>query len=100
MIVGDHSPGHLGLDQLVDHLVLSCEVGVAKPDPAIYQDALDRLEVAPGDAVLVDDRARYCAGAVAVGMQALPVRRRPDQPEEPTAWPQSDDLATVSIERW
>jgi putative hydrolase of the HAD superfamily len=65
----------LGLSDLVDHLVLSCEVGAAKPEPAIYQLALDRLGVDPGQAVFVDDQASYCEGATALGITAVRIDR-------------------------
>jgi epoxide hydrolase-like predicted phosphatase len=65
----------LGLSDLVDELVLSCEVGVAKPDPKIYAVALDRLGVAAERAVLVDDQASYCASARGIGMAAIRIDR-------------------------
>jgi FMN phosphatase YigB (HAD superfamily) len=43
---GDHTRGllaHYGFDALVDELVLSSEVGLLKPDPRIFQIALERL---------------------------------------------------------
>jgi putative hydrolase of the HAD superfamily len=54
-----------------DALVVSWELGVLKPDPAIYRAALDRLGVAPGEALFVDDRPENVAGAEAVGMRAM-----------------------------
>ncbi len=65
----------LGLSVLVDHLVLSCEVGSVKPDPAIYRLALERLGVEPGRAVLVDDQRTYCDGATALGIDAVRIDR-------------------------
>ncbi|MFC0101203.1 HAD family hydrolase [Micromonospora marina] len=52
--------------------VFSCEVGLAKPDPAIYRTAAQRLGVAPADCVYVGDGADgELAGAAAVGMTVL-----------------------------
>ena len=65
----------LGIDVLVDALVLSCEVGVAKPDAKIFRYALDQLDVAAGAAVFVDDQADYCAGAVALGITTAQIIR-------------------------
>ncbi len=65
----------IGLAGLVDELVLSCEVGSAKPDPAIYRIALDRLGVAAGDTVFVDDQPAYCDGAKALGIDAVLIDR-------------------------
>jgi putative hydrolase of the HAD superfamily len=59
----------LGVDALADALVLSCEVGVAKPAAEIFQYALDRLGVAADATVFVDDQRGYCAGAVALGIR-------------------------------
>ena len=64
-----------GVDQLADELVLSCEVGSAKPAPEIFRHALGRLGVGPEAAVFVDDQARFCAGSVAVGIRAAQIIR-------------------------
>jgi putative hydrolase of the HAD superfamily len=65
----------LGIDVLVDALVLSCEVGAAKPGAEIFRYALDQLDVAAGAAVFVDDQADYCAGAVAMGITTAQIIR-------------------------
>jgi HAD superfamily hydrolase (TIGR01509 family) len=67
---------HLGLDVLVDTLVLSCEVGSEKPDPEIYLLALDQLDAAASDALFVDDQPAYCRGAEALGIAAAQKLRR------------------------
>ncbi|MEU1967012.1 HAD-IA family hydrolase [Micromonospora sediminicola] len=55
-----------------DVAVFSSDVGLAKPDPAIYRHAAERLGVAPGDCVYVGDGADgELAGAAAVGMTVL-----------------------------
>ncbi|MGO0578306.1 HAD family hydrolase [Ornithinimicrobium panacihumi] len=59
----------------VDAAVLSCEVRAVKPEPAIYQKALDLLEVSPHEALLIDDQAAYCQGALEVGLQARQLTR-------------------------
>ncbi|MGA8664941.1 MAG: HAD family hydrolase [Thermoplasmata archaeon] len=43
----------LGISELVDHLIISEAVGVAKPDPAIFRAALEAAHVGPRDAVMV-----------------------------------------------
>jgi putative hydrolase of the HAD superfamily len=65
----------LGVDALADALVLSCEVGAAKPAAEIFHCALDRVGVSADAAVFVDDQARYCAGAVAAGVRAVQIVR-------------------------
>jgi len=64
-----------GVDALTDALVLSCEVGAAKPAAEIFQHALDRLGVTADAAVFVDDQAGFCAGGVAVGISAVQIVR-------------------------
>ncbi|WP_327031720.1 HAD family hydrolase [Micromonospora ureilytica] len=55
-----------------DVAVFSCDVGLAKPDLAIYHTAVGRLGVAPADCVYVGDGADgELAGAAAVGMTVL-----------------------------
>jgi putative hydrolase of the HAD superfamily len=57
-----------------DHIVISAEVGIAKPDPRIYYLALDGMGVAATEAVFVDDFEKNIHGARAVGMQAIHFR--------------------------
>lgn len=63
------------LDELFDAVIVSCEVGLAKPDPAIYHLTLSRLGVAPGDALFVDDRAVNTSAAQAIGIRTLTFSR-------------------------
>ena len=56
----------------VDDVVLSCAVGLSKPDPRIYELACERLEVTPDECVFVGDGANdELAGAQRVGMRAV-----------------------------
>lgn len=57
-----------GWTELFDAVVISGEVGLRKPDPAIYALAADRLALPPGQIVFVDDLAPNVRGAVAAGM--------------------------------
>jgi putative hydrolase of the HAD superfamily len=53
----------------LDLLIVSEEVGVAKPDPAIFAIALEQLGVAPGEALFVGDSPEFdLRGAAAAGM--------------------------------
>ena len=65
----------LGVDAFADALVLSCEVGAAKPAAPIFRHALGRLAVAAEAAVFVDDQAGFCAGSEAVGIRAVQIVR-------------------------
>lgn len=57
-----------GWAELFDDVVISGEVGLRKPDPEIYRLAAQRLGLATGQCVFVDDLAPNIRGAVAVGM--------------------------------
>ncbi len=74
----------MGLAQYLDATVFSSEVGVRKPDPRIFQEALDRLRVEPPETVFVGDRLYDdVSGAQAVGMRSVLTRqfRQEDDPE-------------------
>ena len=66
---------YLGVLPLVDAVVLSCEVGSAKPSPEIYITALADLGVAAADAVFIDDQPTFCMGAEAVGVRPIQIVR-------------------------
>lgn len=51
-------------------IVVSGEVKLLKPDPAIYWLALDRFGLRPSQALFVDDRRINVDGAEAIGMRA------------------------------
>lgn len=57
-----------------DRLIISAEVGVAKPEPGIYQMMAKELQVEPPQTVFVDDFPRNVDGARAAGMQAIRFR--------------------------
>jgi putative hydrolase of the HAD superfamily len=59
-----------------DDVVLSCTVGLRKPDPEIYLLSCRRLDVEPRDCLFVGDGANdELAGAERVGMQAACILR-------------------------
>jgi putative hydrolase of the HAD superfamily len=58
-----------GIHSLFNVIIDSARVGCAKPDPRIFQSALDELGMMPADAVFVGDSLpRDMAGARAIGM--------------------------------
>lgn len=59
------------LDERFDAVIVSCEVGCSKPDPAIYALTLSRLGAEPAGTLFVDDREENVSAARALGMQAL-----------------------------
>jgi putative hydrolase of the HAD superfamily len=72
----------LGLEREVDAIMLSFEVGAAKPDPWIYRAALEAVGAGPEEAVFVDDQAWYCEGAEALGILSFLIRRDDADPAE------------------
>jgi putative hydrolase of the HAD superfamily len=76
----------VGLDQLVDAVAISGEVGVAKPDRRIFDHACEQLRVEPAEAIHVGDnfdadvRGAHAAGLRAVWLNRLgaPAQSDPD----------------------
>ncbi len=61
-----------GIASHLSAVVISGELGIGKPDPAIYRHALDLLGVAPEHAVMVGDSwERDVTGAMSIGMRAV-----------------------------
>lgn len=54
-----------------DESIFSYEIGVRKPDPAMYHTMLKRLDAAPEEALFIDDFQVNVDGALAIGMQAI-----------------------------
>ena len=53
-----------------DHLTWSCELGVVKPDPAIYLHTVKKLNVSPNRALFIDNLKKNIVGAEAIGLHA------------------------------
>lgn len=72
-------PGILHEVGILDHMdavIYSSEAGSAKPDPAIFRQALDALGVAPERAIHVGDNSGAdVGGAIATGLEGLLIRR-------------------------
>ncbi|HWC39070.1 MAG TPA: HAD family hydrolase [Acidimicrobiales bacterium] len=59
-----------GLDQLVDVFSLSCEHGVAKPAPRLFEAACEELDLEPAATLMVGDNPLTDGGAVEAGLTA------------------------------
>jgi epoxide hydrolase-like predicted phosphatase len=70
-VVDDLLRERFGIRELFDVVVDSACVGLAKPDRAIYELALEQLGVAPKEAVFIDDQAKNAAAAAALGIHAI-----------------------------
>ncbi|MEV4617697.1 HAD family phosphatase [Asanoa sp. NPDC049573] len=60
-----------GLTDLVDDCLYSHEVGLSKPDPALWDLTCRRMGVEPGQLLFVDDVPRLVDSARAFGMNAI-----------------------------
>jgi putative hydrolase of the HAD superfamily len=66
----------LGIDRLVDFVLVSEEFGVAKPDPKIFREALRLAGVKPVEAIFVGDSVEFdMAGARAADIPTIWVNR-------------------------
>lgn len=71
-----------GLEDHVDQWTLSFELGVQKPDPAIFIAALEALGVSPERTLMVGDRASHDGAAAELGVTSL-ILPPPAGPGEP-----------------
>lgn len=89
----------LGLYEEADAVVLSFEVGAAKPEPGIYRAALLAVGSEPAETLFVDDQALYCDGAAALGLGTAIVLREDASPGEGVSDPAGhrviEDLWTI-----
>ncbi|HEV2376334.1 MAG TPA: HAD family phosphatase [Streptosporangiaceae bacterium] len=54
-----------------EHCFFSCDLRATKPDPAVYQAVLTRLQAQPADVVFLDDRAENVTGAADLGIRSV-----------------------------
>lgn len=59
------------MDDAFDHIIISAEVGVAKPEAKIFQIALKQAGVGPNEAILVDDFYVNIEGCEKVGIKGI-----------------------------
>lgn len=56
---------------LFDGMVVSGEIGIVKPDPAIYQHLLERFDLRADKTLFIDDSPVNIAGAEEAGLNAI-----------------------------
>jgi HAD superfamily hydrolase (TIGR01509 family) len=67
-----------GVGALIDGAVMSYAVGVVKPDPGIFERALEILDLPASDVLMVGDAWRDDGGAAALGVRTLILPRTDD----------------------
>ena len=89
----------LELDVFFDDVVLSEDVGPVKPDPAPYRAALERLGIAPEEAVAFEDSTSGLASSVAAGIPTVGIAstQEPETLEEAGAFMVARDFATPKL---
>jgi HAD superfamily hydrolase (TIGR01509 family) len=68
----------LELAEFFDEVVLSDEVGAVKPDPAPYRAALDKLGVAPEEALAFEDSTSGITSAIGAGIPTVGIASTQD----------------------
>src|SRR5215218_3055507 len=68
----------LELEEFFDEVVLSDEVGPVKPDPAPYRAALDKLGIAPEEAVAFEDSTSGISSSVGAGIPTVGIASTQD----------------------
>ena len=81
-----------GVADLFDDVVVSGDVGLAKPDPAIFRLAAKRLGVAHDACLMIDDQAQHVEGARAAGLRAH--LHEPTRLRELVAWLEAEGALT------
>jgi len=80
-IISDTSPSlertieAMGLSKYVDAVVSSSEVGVFKPDPKVYNTALDKLGLTAEECIYIDDYDVESDGARELGFVSFNIKR-------------------------
>jgi epoxide hydrolase-like predicted phosphatase len=69
----ERNANDLGVNDLFDVAISSHQVGFCKPDPRIYEIALDRLDVSPDAVMFFDDVDANVVAASRLGMRAFQV---------------------------
>ena len=56
---------------MFDELVFSCAEGAAKPEKKIYEITVGKLGLQAGQAMLIDDKAKFINGAKQAGLNGI-----------------------------
>lgn len=69
--IKDYMLQEFGWLACVDQLTWSCELGIAKPDPAIYLHTCEKLGTQPPESLFLDDKPENVSAAEAAGLRGI-----------------------------
>lgn len=85
-----------GLDRYFDAIVISGELAIGKPEPAIYQHALGLLDAKPEETIMVGDSfPRDVLGSQSFGMRGVWISMGRPQPDVGDPWLTIKSLAEL-----
>lgn len=64
------------IDSVFDHIFISAELGLAKPDPEIYKVVIDSLDQDPSELIFIDDFVENVKAAREANLNAIHFRNR------------------------
>jgi len=70
------------LEKCFDEVIVSAEIGLIKPDPAIYHYAAERLGVEPGQCAFLDDSPGHLETARDLGLHTILYKGFPQAKKE------------------
>jgi 2-haloacid dehalogenase len=66
-----HARGRFAFLEWFESILVSAEVGLIKPDPAIFRLLLERIGRTPAECIYIDDNPKNVASAAALGFDAI-----------------------------
>lgn len=67
---------HFGLNKYFDHIFVSCDLGISKPNPKLYNFIAKRLSIKPEEILCVGDNHIDIVGAIKAGCEAAIIDRK------------------------
>lgn len=67
-----------GIEEYIDYAFISSDLRVRKPDPEIYRQALDGMDIKPSECVFIDDDPRRVDAAAELGIASILFNRNND----------------------
>jgi putative hydrolase of the HAD superfamily len=68
-----------GIGPYIDHAFVSSDLGLRKPDPRIYREALKMLKLKPSECVFIDDSPERVDAAAELGIASIFFNRNKEE---------------------